>query len=200
MVARGDYGPVLILRGDHKGTVGYYDDDEGGRAVGYLGEPFVSDPVVLPRGTLQKVDAKSAELESVGFPSFPYSSGRYLLRELPRGEIAECRVRTLRVVFLEPGCDHEERLVAAREAVMPETFLLQGPEESLDHPVLLRRVRRNVLLVEAIAPHDVHEDLRAEHEPVIGAQREGRVPVLDPLVAERILQRCGRDAGDTRAR
>ena len=63
MVARGDYGPVLILRGNHKGTVGYYDDDESGRAVVYLGEPFVSDPVLLPRGTLQKVDVKSAELE-----------------------------------------------------------------------------------------------------------------------------------------
>ena len=63
MVARGDYGPVLILRGDHKGTVGYYDDDEGGRAVVYLGEPFVSDPVLLPRGALQKIGAKSAELE-----------------------------------------------------------------------------------------------------------------------------------------
>ena len=62
MVARGDYGPVLILRGDHKGTVGYYDD-EGGRAVVYLGEPFVSDPVLLSRGTLQKIDAKSTELE-----------------------------------------------------------------------------------------------------------------------------------------
>ena len=63
MVARGDYGPVLILRGDHQGTVGYYDDDEGGRAVVYLGEPFVSDPVLLSRGTLQKIDAKSTELE-----------------------------------------------------------------------------------------------------------------------------------------
>ena len=63
IVARGDYGPVLILRGDHKGTVGYYDDDEGGRAVVYLGEPFVSDPVLLPRGALQKIDTKSAELE-----------------------------------------------------------------------------------------------------------------------------------------
>jgi hypothetical protein len=63
MVARGDYAPVLILGGDHKGIVGYYDDDERGRAVVYLGEPFVSDPVLLPRGTLQKIDAKSAELE-----------------------------------------------------------------------------------------------------------------------------------------
>ena len=52
-----------VLRGDHKGTVGYYDDDEGGRAVVYLGEPFVSDPVLLSRGTLQKIDAKSTELE-----------------------------------------------------------------------------------------------------------------------------------------
>jgi hypothetical protein len=39
MVEQGDYGPVLILRGRHKGTVGYYDDDDDG-AIVYLGAPF----------------------------------------------------------------------------------------------------------------------------------------------------------------
>jgi len=63
MVARTDYGPVLILRGKYQGTVGYYDDDESGRAVVYLGEPFVSDPVLLRRSDLEKITAKSAQLE-----------------------------------------------------------------------------------------------------------------------------------------
>jgi len=44
--------------------VGYYDDDdESCRAVVYLGEPFASDPVLLSRGALEKVTAKSAQLE-----------------------------------------------------------------------------------------------------------------------------------------
>jgi len=45
-----------------RGIVGYYDDNEGGRAVVYLGEPFVPNPVRLPPA-LQKIDAESAELE-----------------------------------------------------------------------------------------------------------------------------------------
>jgi hypothetical protein len=42
------YGVVRIIRGRHKGTIGYYDDDEGGSAVVYLGTPFAS-PYVLVR-------------------------------------------------------------------------------------------------------------------------------------------------------
>ena len=52
MVARGDYGPVLILRGDHKGTVGYYDDDESGRAVGMLSIDQVERAPLSRRATM----------------------------------------------------------------------------------------------------------------------------------------------------
>jgi hypothetical protein len=64
-VGVGEYGPVLVLKGEHKGKVGYYDDedDEPGRAIVYLGEPFVSDYVVIPHADLEKVDAKSIHLE-----------------------------------------------------------------------------------------------------------------------------------------
>ena len=62
-VRSGDYGPVLILAGEHQGEVGYYDDDEGEAAVVYLGEPFVSDYVLIPRDDLDKVDARSLHLE-----------------------------------------------------------------------------------------------------------------------------------------
>jgi len=62
MVKQGDYGPVLILRGQHEGKVGYYDDDDDG-AIVYLGEPFSSDAVRLKHTHIQKIDAKSAELE-----------------------------------------------------------------------------------------------------------------------------------------
>jgi hypothetical protein len=63
IVARGDYGPVLILRGDHKGTVGYDDDDEGTAAIVYLGEPFAADYVLIPRADLVAVGATSFQLE-----------------------------------------------------------------------------------------------------------------------------------------
>ena len=62
MVEQGDYGPVLILRGRHQGKVGYYDDDDDG-AIVYLGAPFSSDAVRLKHSSIQKIDAKSAELE-----------------------------------------------------------------------------------------------------------------------------------------
>ncbi len=64
----GDYGPVLLLKGEHKGKVGYYDDedDEPGYAIVYLDEPFVSDYsdyTVIAHADLEKVDAKSIHLE-----------------------------------------------------------------------------------------------------------------------------------------
>ena len=53
---------MLILRGRHQGKVGYYDDDDDG-AIVYLGAPFSSDAVRLKHSYIQKIDAKSAELE-----------------------------------------------------------------------------------------------------------------------------------------
>ena len=63
----GDYGPVLILRGPHAGEVVYDDDDntegEKGDALVYLGEPFVSDYVLIPRDELERLNVRSLELE-----------------------------------------------------------------------------------------------------------------------------------------
>jgi len=62
-VRPGDYGPVLVLAGEHRDEVGYYDDDEGETAVVYLGEPFASDYVLIPHDKLEKVEARSLQLE-----------------------------------------------------------------------------------------------------------------------------------------
>jgi hypothetical protein len=43
------------------GQVNYDDDDDG--AIVYLGAPFSSDAVRLQHADVQKIDAKSAELE-----------------------------------------------------------------------------------------------------------------------------------------
>ena len=62
-VEPGAYGPVLILKGSHRGRVGYYDDDEGTAAIVYLGEPFAADYVLIPRADLEAVDATILQLE-----------------------------------------------------------------------------------------------------------------------------------------
>ena len=62
-VKAGDYGPVRVLSGEHRGQVGYYDDDNGPDAIVYFGEPFVSDYVLIPRGRLERLSAASLELE-----------------------------------------------------------------------------------------------------------------------------------------
>jgi hypothetical protein len=53
----------VVLAGEHRGQVGYHDDDDGPEGIVYLGEPFVSEYVRLPREALEKVKASSLELE-----------------------------------------------------------------------------------------------------------------------------------------
>ena len=53
---------------------------------------------------------------------------------------------SLSVVPLNPGHDDLFRRLEGLEVMQPDTFLLQGSEEALDHPVVLRRVARDELL------------------------------------------------------
>ena len=46
-VEYGNYGPVKAIRGRHIGKIGYYDDDEGNRAVVYFGEPHLSKSYLI---------------------------------------------------------------------------------------------------------------------------------------------------------
>ncbi len=48
---------ALAAPRQHWGNVGYYDDDEGSRAVVYLGEPFRTNPLVRARRDLEKLTA-----------------------------------------------------------------------------------------------------------------------------------------------
>lgn len=41
-----DYGPVIVTKGKYKGKVGYYDDDEGWRAMVYFGGSLMSGTCV----------------------------------------------------------------------------------------------------------------------------------------------------------
>src|SRR5262245_64253572 len=82
----------------------------------------------------------------------------------------------LGVVLLEPRRNHDEGLVAAGKPVMPEALLFQRPEEALDHPVLLWRVRRDVLLVEPVAAHDAHKTFAPNTSPLSDRSVSGAWP------------------------
>lgn len=58
-IEEGDYGPVLIVKGKYKGKTGYYDDDEGAKAIVYLnGAPGIDDAhyVVVLRSSLIPIE------------------------------------------------------------------------------------------------------------------------------------------------
>ncbi len=65
---------------------------------------------------------------------------------MPGGQIPQGRVLPFRVVTFDPGRDDAFGLLEGLEMVQPDTFLLQGSEEALDHPVVLRRVAGDELL------------------------------------------------------
>lgn len=60
-----EYGPVMITRGRHKGTVGYYDDTNGRSALVFLGAPFISPCVWMPYASIEPLtNASSLEIEA----------------------------------------------------------------------------------------------------------------------------------------
>lgn len=59
MIAKEDYGTVLITGGDHKGEIGYYDDDIDDReAVVYIGTALFQKGIVVLREHLEPTDNK----------------------------------------------------------------------------------------------------------------------------------------------
>jgi hypothetical protein len=62
-VQKGEYGPIAVQEGKHKGKVGYYDDDEGTLAIIYFGTPFESDYVLIRRSWLKKTAVTPLALE-----------------------------------------------------------------------------------------------------------------------------------------
>jgi hypothetical protein len=58
------YGPVMITRGKHKGTIGYYDDTNGRSALVFLGPPFISPWIWMRYESLEPLkNISSLEIE-----------------------------------------------------------------------------------------------------------------------------------------
>jgi len=60
--------------------------------------------------------------------------------------------------------------------VLPDSLLLQAPEEVLDHFILLRRVRRDEPLPQSIVPAGASESAALEDEPIVTPENR-RQPV-----------------------
>ncbi len=57
---------------------------------------------------------------------------------------------SLEIVMINPIGNLVVGLVKRHKIILPDALFLEAPEESLDHAVLLRRIRRYVLLVKMI--------------------------------------------------
>lgn len=72
-----------------------------------------------------------------------------------------------RVVPVDPLRDDSTCLGKDCETLKPDTFLLQAAEESFNHPVLLRTVGRDELLLQAILPASRPETLGTEDQAIV---------------------------------
>lgn len=62
-VEYGDYGPALVIKGRFKGSVVYYDDDEGNFAIIYVDTPFATPYYRVRHSSLVTTDSKFLPLE-----------------------------------------------------------------------------------------------------------------------------------------
>lgn len=92
-----------------------------------------------------------------------------LLPVADRAFITQSLVRSLLVVPLDPLPHLLARLFVTRKVVLPHALFFQTPEESLDQPVLLRRVGRDVLLLQPIESARLSESPTLKHQPIIAA-------------------------------
>ena len=79
------------------------------------------------------------------------------------------------VVELDPVADHSHRVLLGFEAVPVDALLLQGADHALDHAVLLRAVRGDELLAQAVAADQSGVVPTGKYQAVVRTQ-QGRLP------------------------
>ena len=63
-VQEGDFGMVEVIKGQHKGKIGYYDDvADDGKAIVYFGRPFESKYYIISHSCLIKTEKRNLEVE-----------------------------------------------------------------------------------------------------------------------------------------
>ena len=81
-------------------------------------------------------------------------------------------MRPAMVVEADPVPDCAGSVLYAVEALAMNALLLQGSDDALDHAILLRAVRRDELLLEAIAADQRRELLAGKNKAVVRSQQE----------------------------
>ena len=81
-------------------------------------------------------------------------------------------MRTAGVIELDPVADGAGRVLDALEAVAVNALLLQRPDHTLDHAVLLGAMRGDELLSQAVASHQGRVVAAGEDQAIVGAQQE----------------------------
>ena len=81
-------------------------------------------------------------------------------------------MRPFVVVEADPISNHARSVLDAVEAVTMNALLLQRPDYTLHHAVLLRAVRGDELLLQAIAPDQCSEVAGGENQAVVRTQKK----------------------------
>lgn len=92
-------------------------------------------------------------------------------------------------------------MLKAFEAMPVDALLLQRPNDPLDHPALLRTVRRNELLMQAVTSDELSECQTVKNQTVVGPQEERAFDLSERSVPrnESLLKSGSRRCGFTRA-
>lgn len=80
-----------------------------------------------------------------------------------------------------------------------DALLLEGPNDAFDHAVLLRTVRRNKLLLQAVTSDELSECQTGKNKAIIGTQEERALDLSQRSVAgnKSLLKSSSRGAGLT---
>ena len=79
------------------------------------------------------------------------------------------------VVEGNPVADDSAGMLDGFKAVAMHALLFDRPDQPFDHTVLLRAMRGNEFLLQAVALHQCGVAARGEHQPVIGPKQEWAV-------------------------
>jgi hypothetical protein len=74
------------------------------------------------------------------------------------------------VVEVHPVSNYLECHILGLEAIQPNTFLFEEPKKSLDHTVLLWRIRGDVLLLQTVPTGDGNKVFGAENKSIVHAE------------------------------
>lgn len=78
-------------------------------------------------------------------------------------------MRTTRVVPLNPLPHGPSGLVEAPKAALPDAFFLEAAKEALNETVLLRRVGRDVFLLQPVIPAGLPETTTLKDQAIVAS-------------------------------